>query len=197
MTQDDMTTLRERKKHQVKRQLKEHALRLFIEQGFTATTVEQIAESANVSSRTFFRYFPNKEDVLFDDEYDAQLVASFRAQPPQLSVVDALRNALRDTFGKATASRQEYEQRRHEIISATPELQIRNEHELVRNIELLDSLIAAHIGQKAGSLYVRTLASALVGVLIGAQTMPSKPGVSPLAHMDAALKQFEKLLKKD
>lgn len=197
MTQKSVATLRERKKLQVKRQLKEHALRLFVEQGFVATTIEQIAESANVSSRTFFRYFPNKEEVLFDDEYDARLIASFRAQPPQLSVVGALRNALRDAFGKATAVQQDYELRRHTVISTTPELQIRNEHELVRNIELLDTLIAARTGQKAGSLYVRTLASALVGVLIGAQTMSPGAGSSQLAHMDMALTQFEKLIKKD
>lgn len=189
--------MRERKRLQVKQQLKEHALRLFAEQGFAATTVEQIAESTNISPRTFFRYFPNKEDVLFDDEYDAQLIASFRAQPPQLSVVGALRNALRDAFEKATVEQQDYEQRRHTIISTTPELQIRSEHELVRNIELLDTLIAARTGQKPGSLHVRTLASALVGVLIGAQTMSPRAGSSPLANMDAALTQFEKLIKKD
>lgn len=197
MNKEITASLREYKKRHIRQQLKEEALRLFVQQGYMTTTIEQIVENVHVSPRTFFRYFPGKEDVLFDDEYDMRLIASFRAQPPHLTVVETLRNALRDTFGTATTDQQEYEERRHAIISATPELQVRNGHELARNIDLLDSLIAERTGQKAGSPRIRTLASALVGVLIGVQSIPSAPGSSPLAHMDSALKEFEKLLKKD
>ncbi|MFH9403424.1 TetR family transcriptional regulator [Streptomyces sp. NPDC017638] len=68
-----MTTrpgLRERKKAKTRRLLRQEALRLFVEQGYDDTTVEQICDAADISPSTFFRYFPTKEDVVLTDDPD-------------------------------------------------------------------------------------------------------------------------------
>jgi AcrR family transcriptional regulator len=72
---------RQRKKTATRDRIRASALRLFREQGYDATTVEQIAAAASVSHVTFFRYFPAKEDVALSDSYDP-LIASHVAQTP-------------------------------------------------------------------------------------------------------------------
>ncbi|MEV5713890.1 TetR family transcriptional regulator [Amycolatopsis mediterranei] len=87
--------LRERKKQRTREALIDAAHALFCANGFEATTIDQIAESVEVSSRTFFRYFASKEDValaLADDQITAVLEA-FAAQPADLPVLTAMRTA--------------------------------------------------------------------------------------------------------
>ena len=93
--------LRERKKARTRASIREHALRLFREQGYHATTVEQIAEAAEISPSTFFRYFPTKEDVVIQDDFDLIALESFERQPAELSVVAAFRAAVAEARGRS------------------------------------------------------------------------------------------------
>ena len=88
------TGLRERKKAQTRAAIQRHALRLFREAGYSATTMEQIAAAADVSPSTLYRYFPTKEDLILTDDYDPLLAAAFRAQPPDLPILQAFRTAV-------------------------------------------------------------------------------------------------------
>jgi AcrR family transcriptional regulator len=72
-------------------------MELFATQGYSATTVEEIADRAEVSPRTFFRYFESKEDVLLPLDHDMGAIEAIRNQPPELSDMDALRAALVST----------------------------------------------------------------------------------------------------
>lgn len=76
--------------------LLEAALNLFSANGYDDTTTDQIAESAGVSPRTFFRYFPTKESVLFFGEYDFIDAVSgvYLAQPDELSDFQAMANSF-------------------------------------------------------------------------------------------------------
>src|SRR6516225_4725487 len=90
--------LRERKKARTRASLREHALRLFREQGYQNTTVEQIAAAAEVSPSTFFRYFPTKEDLVLQDDMDTRMLEAFERQPTGLSPVAAIRGAIREVL---------------------------------------------------------------------------------------------------
>ncbi|MBB1246445.1 TetR family transcriptional regulator, partial [Streptomyces durbertensis] len=91
-----MTGLRERKKLRTRNALIRTAHELFLCQGYERTTVEEIATSASVSERTFFRYFAGKEDVVFvvQETVQARYLARFAARPAEEPPLVALRNAM-------------------------------------------------------------------------------------------------------
>ena len=85
---------RQRKKTATSDRIRECALRLFREQGYDATTVEQIAAAAGVSHMTFFRYFPTKEDVALSDSYDPLIASSIAQTPATWPLVQRIRAVL-------------------------------------------------------------------------------------------------------
>jgi AcrR family transcriptional regulator len=93
--------LRERKKAQTRRELRAGAARLFADQGFAGTTVADIAAAANVSERTFFRYFDSKEALLLPDaaEVFARIEAHLAVRPAREGVVEAVCAALLSAAG--------------------------------------------------------------------------------------------------
>ena len=83
-----------RKAAATKALLQEQAMALFVQQGFDETTVAQIAEAAGVSQMTFFRYFPTKEAVVFDDPYDPVIADLIADQDPGLPALERVRLGL-------------------------------------------------------------------------------------------------------
>jgi AcrR family transcriptional regulator len=98
---DGVDGLRARKKRELKDELSRQGMKLFMKNGFDQTTIEQIVDPLGVSKRTFFRYFPTKEDLLFAwyEELTGELVKSLLARPkdeaPFEAVCQALRSLLR------------------------------------------------------------------------------------------------------
>ena len=88
--------LRDRKKLATRRKLGEVAFRLFTERGFDAVGVREIADAADVSVTTLFKYFPSKESLVFDEdeEIEAELVQAVRERPPGVSIPEALRRYM-------------------------------------------------------------------------------------------------------
>src|SRR5687767_13584308 len=93
-----MAGLRERKKHATRKAIHDAGLRLFAEQGYAATTMEQVANAADVSRATVFTYFPSKEDIVFGDAplALASLTAQLEGAP---ATIPAVRDWLRPLTG--------------------------------------------------------------------------------------------------
>jgi AcrR family transcriptional regulator len=160
--------LRERKKAMTRAAIREHALRLFREQGYDATTVEQIAEAAEVSPSTFFRYFPTKEDVVLQDDMDLLWMDVFRAQPPDLGPIAAMRTAVRSAFANMAAS--EFDQLREtmDLTMAIPAVQARMMEEFARTTQRIAEAVAERSGKDASDFAVKALAGAVVGIAMAA-----------------------------
>ncbi|HEX3783502.1 MAG TPA: TetR family transcriptional regulator [Pseudonocardiaceae bacterium] len=158
--------LRERKKAKTRSSIRAHAMRLFRELGYAETTVEKIAEAAEVSPSTFFRYFPTKEDLVVTDDYDPLLIAAFRTQPAELSVTDALRASVRAVFSTMDEDMLARESQRFELLESLPELHAARFQEYRRSIELIAELIAERLGRDPEEFEVRAFAGALVGVMM-------------------------------
>ena len=160
--------LRERKKAKTRAAIQEHALHLFAERGYEATTVGEIAEAAEVSASTFFRYFPTKEDVVLYDALDPLLLAALEAQPLELSPVGAFRAAMSQVFSGVPAELLTQQDERAALILSVPELRMRMLDEAARTMDPFIAVIAQRAGKRPDDIAVRALAGALVGVGIAA-----------------------------
>ena len=91
-----VTGLRARKRQQTRERLTRAAMALFLEHGFEATTLDDIAAAADISRRSFFHYFESKEDVVFawHEEITAALIAAVAARPANESMLAAAENAI-------------------------------------------------------------------------------------------------------
>ena len=117
------------------------ALELYAERGFEQTTVEDIAERAGVTERTFFRHFADKREVLFDGSAGLQhgLVDAIASAPAGLAPIDVVARAFADV-GALLEERRPFARRRSAVIAANPALQ---ERELLKMASLGAAATAA------------------------------------------------------
>ena len=176
--------LRERKKIKTRATIREHALRLFLEQGYVETSVEQIAEAAEVSPSTFFRYFPSKEDVVLADDIDPILLKVLADQPVDLPPLKAIRQAIGAVFTELTPTDIEREMERQQIVFSTPELRQAIMTALYRSIDMIANAVATRLGRSADDFEVRVFAGAVAGAVIGGASGPE-------GTFDKAIKAIE------
>lgn len=161
--------LRERKKIKTRKTIQKHAVRLFLAQGYNETTIEQIAEAAEVSPSTFFRYFPTKEALVLEDDYDPMLIEAFREQPPELSPIQALRNAVKIGFSKIPDEEREAVRERMLLSASVPELRAASLSQLMNTLQMIAELVAVRIGRAPDDFAVLAFAGAVVGSFMGVQ----------------------------
>jgi AcrR family transcriptional regulator len=189
----DKPGLRERKKAKTRAAIQEHALRLFREQGYDATTVEQIAEAAEVSPSTFFRYFGTKEDVVAYDAFDPLLIEAWQAQPPELGPVAAMRNAINIVFGAVTPEQMAEMMSRGRLLYSEPELRNAAINELVRSSEMMLNELAVRVGRSPEEFELRVFTGALIGAMLaGILPILEDPDADFVDLVDRALVFLEK-----
>jgi AcrR family transcriptional regulator len=126
----DEKGLRERKRARTKRLLAERALECFERKGFEDATVAEIADAADLSPRTLFRYFACKEDLAFAgaEEYQAVLRHALRERPRTETTLEALEHALR-VFAAHLEDNKDTVVRGRRVIASSPSLQKREGEE--------------------------------------------------------------------
>jgi AcrR family transcriptional regulator len=132
-----MTGLRERKKRRTRAAIQLEALRLIEAQGYVATTCDQIAEAAEVSTATLFRYFPTKEDIVLQDLYDPLIAEAVRARPMSESPLTAVRRGLAAALAAVYEADLEQIRQRTALVLSVPALTARSreqQHSLVQHL---------------------------------------------------------------
>jgi AcrR family transcriptional regulator len=156
--------LRERKRQQTRERLTRAAMALFLERGFEATTLDDIAAAADISRRSFFHYFDSKEDVVFawHEEITAALVAEIAVRPASESMLGAAENAIAamvrqiepgETIAMARLKRD------------NPALQARDQVKYEQLERALAEALARRAGHKAEKLGARLVAMIATGAM--------------------------------
>ena len=184
--------LRERKKLKTRAAIQKEAMQLFLKRGFDATTIEDIAEAAEISPSTFFNYFPSKEDVVFQDELDPLILAAFNAQPDSTKPIAALRNAMRTVFKNLSPDQDTVMRQRMALMSSTPELRTAMLGQFADLVDQIAHLIATRAGRPSSDFALRNLAGALLGVMMSSLLAAADdPKVDLIAVADQAMAHLE------
>ena len=161
-----MTTgLRERKKLATRLALHEAALRLVADRGLDQVSIDDIAERADVSPRTFFNYFSSKDDAVLglDPESSAHQVAGFLDRPAGETPVQALRAVARAQAAEMGTDTELWPLRL-KVIDAKPALLARLAAAFGEGERVLAEAVAARTGTRAGVDAYPTLLAGVAGV---------------------------------
>ena len=184
-------SLRERRRIRTRRTIQAHALRLFADKGFQATTIEEIAAAAEMAPRTFFRYFPTKEEVVFWSEYPPKLAESVARRPDDEPALEALHHGIVDGLAAIWDQDEERERmlERLRLAFRTPALHPRMRQQQASWAAVLAEILADRLGERPDDLEVRIIAAAVAAaVWVAAEEWQAQDGDGDLgALIDQAL----------
>ncbi len=151
--------LRERKKQDTRRALARAGLELFVERGYEATTLADIADAAGVSTRTIFAYFPGKEDILFSS-LQAMRESLARALTERPHGQDAF-DALREFAFSSAHEKTELDFKLEQVIAGDETLRSHKRARMALIQELLAAAIADDLGAPADDIRANIAAASL------------------------------------
>jgi mycofactocin system transcriptional regulator len=173
-------------------ELEHTAFALFAARGFDATTVDDIAVAAGIGRRTFFRYFPSKNDIpwgAFENELDRMRIR-LKACPPQVPLMDAIRLALID-FNQVDPAQVPLHRRRMELILRVPALLAHSTLRFTAWREVIAEFVAERTGHRPDDLAPQAIAHAVLGVSVAAyEHWLDDPAADLGALLDTAMRQL-------
>jgi AcrR family transcriptional regulator len=168
LTGSPRISLRERKRITAMHRIQTVALELFEREGFDNVTVERIAELAEVSPSSIYRWFGSKERLVIWDEYDPTALAAIEEGLTTAPPLEALREVVRMTMGGAFADDAERMRRRLRIAFSNPGVEAASTLETYEMATAIAAVIAGARGDDVHDLDVQVAAHAFVGALLGA-----------------------------
>ena len=164
--------LRDRKKIQTRDAIRRETMRLFQVNGYGNTTIEQIAEAADIAPSTFFRYFATKESVLMANDLDQVTVDALIKQPADMPSLAAFRRAMEITFATVTADNWRFERARIRMVLSVPELRTAQLDAYHRTVSRLAEAESRRTGRDPNDFGPRVFMGALAGGLMAALDGP-------------------------
>jgi AcrR family transcriptional regulator len=161
--------LRARKKQRTRELISETARRLFVERGFDAVPVAEVARAAEVSEATVFNYFPTKEDLVFQgmETFETDLLRVVRDRPPGQSILAAFSSFVLEPRGFLAADDKTSAEDligMARMMATSPALLVREGEILVRYAASLGALLAEEMAAPSDDLQPWTVAHALMGI---------------------------------
>ena len=164
-----MSGLRERKKQQTREVIAETARALFVERGFEAVRVAEIARAADVSEKTVFNYFPTKEDLVFWrlEAFEAEILGALRERAPGESALAAFRRFVltpRGLIDESDPAARELLLGITRMITSSPALVAREQQVFLAFTDSLARLLAEETGAGPDDIEPWVAANAMMGV---------------------------------
>ena len=156
--------LRERKRADTHARIQTEAMRLFLERGFDATTLDDIAAAADVSRRTLFHYFASKEEIVLSTKADFpdQVVAAINRRPAEEPLLDMVENAFIDMSARHQSAQGLALAR---LIRDTPALSAGDNAKYERVERALAAALAARKGLSDTDIECRVTAATAIAVM--------------------------------
>jgi AcrR family transcriptional regulator len=164
-----MSGLRERKKQRTRQAIAETARALFVERGFEAVRVAEIARAADVSEKTVFNYFATKEDLVFWrlEAFEEEILGAVRERAPGESALAAFRRfvlAQRGLLGQTDEAAREHLTALTRVIADSPALLAREQQILAGYTASLARLLAEETGAPEDDVEAAVAAEAMMGL---------------------------------
>lgn len=173
--------LRERKRRETLQRIAKTAIKLFIANGYEATTLDAIAEASGISRRTFFYYFKSKEEIVlaWQDGLAEEIRAAVLAEPKQSSPLDMARSVLLKLMSRYNSDQAITI---HRLMRSTEQLRASKQAKFVQQEQVLFEALCEHWTQPKRRDALRVVAMASIGALrLAIDTWAEEGGQQPVA----------------